>query len=343
MKIGFLASPTLFQRTGGLQNQVRSTLNALLEEGVDARLANPYEESLGVYDILHVFSAINGTFRFVQYGREIGVPAVVSAVVQIEFSPSLVRRKKLAERLTQRITRYEARTSFGESRTALTLADRVIALGRSEADTLSDAYDVDPARIGIIPNGVDARFFDATPDFFVQQTGLQPGFAFVPGNVSDYKGQLRLIEALAEDDVPIVLAGNCTGENQAYLERCLELGGTRTRYLGALTPDDPLLASAYAAAGVTVLPSVGEVAPNVITESLAAGTPAVVTRLNALDLDEGTGRFSQIEPGNRRAIRSAVLEMLRAPAPPEACAAAVANRRWDAIARRINAIYRDLV
>jgi hypothetical protein len=64
MRVGILSYPMLFQREGGLQIQVSSTIAALQRlsvPGLRVELVDPNRQRLDQFDLIHVFSAITAT------------------------------------------------------------------------------------------------------------------------------------------------------------------------------------------------------------------------------------------------------------------------------------------
>lgn len=343
MRVAVLTYPMLFQRLGGLQVQVCETVGALREIGIDARLFDVTSEKLVDYDIVHVFSAINGVQRIVEAAKDARKPVVLSSVIHGSDAWAIGIRARLASWLTARITGWEYATGYDQTRRALHVADRIIALGGSEAEFVSRHFDLPPDKIRVIPNGIARRFFAAERRAFLEKTGLQPGYVLCAATVSSYKNQLGLVRAAKELSVPIVLIGPCARDHQAYLAQCQTEAGSQLHYIGPLQHDDSLLASAYAGAGVTVLPSRTEVMPLTILESLAAGTPAVVTQHQSLGLTPRPPLYAEVDPDNTAAIRDAIRAALAAPASREDCRSIVTHLDWVQVARQIGAIYRELV
>jgi glycosyltransferase involved in cell wall biosynthesis len=342
MRVAILSYPMLFQRLGGLQVQVRETVGALREMGIDARLFDVTSEKLSEYDVVHVFSAINGVERIVEAAKDVGKPVVLSSVIHASDARAARHRARLASWLTGRITGWEYKTGYDQTRRAIDLADRIVALGEFEAEFVAHHFDQQRDKIRIVPNGIARRFFTADPRAFLEKTGLPQGYLLCAASVSPYKNQLGLVRAAKGLSVPIVLIGPCATEHQAYLAQCRTEAGSQLHYIGPLQYDDPLLASAYAGAGVTVLPSRTEVMPLSILESLAAGTPAVVTRHQSLGLAPQPPLYTEVDPENTAAIRDAIDAAIAVRTSSEQCRSIVAHLDWARVAQMIAAIYREL-
>jgi len=343
MRVGLLSYPMLFQREGGLQVQVRATLEALRALGnpdLQVGLVDPNREPLADYDVLHVFSAINGNYRVVELAAELGIPVVLSALVSPAWSRSGGACARLADRLTGRLTGWNVQTSYAQTKRALQMASCVIALGAAERTAIIDGFRTAPDKIRILANGVDRRFFQASPGLFLRRTGIGGPFVLMVGAISPYKNQLALAQALAPLGVAVVLAGSAPPQHHAYLQQLLRL--THVRHLGQLAHDDPLLASAYAAAAVLALPSQGEVFPLVVLEALAAGTPAVMTIGSALQLPHSAFALRQLRAQDMAAWTDAVAGWLAVPPDRRQVRALVEHYTWQYVARQLAQCYGEV-
>ena len=337
IKAAFLSYPMLFQRRGGLQNQILQTVGALHQHNVAAKIIDPVRDDLADFDLVHVFSVINGTYRIVEAARAKGKPVVLSPLVQPDMSRWDALRFRLVSELTARLARYRACTTFDQEREALSTADHIIALSQAERRVLTQVFGQSPDRITIIPNGVQEGFFSAAPRLFLEKTGIGGPFVLVSGTVSAYKNQLGVVEATRAGGLPVVMAGPI--DDDAYLAQCLKAGDGRVTYLGVLEYGDPLLESAYAAASVTVLISQGETFGLVAVESLAAGTPVVMTRKSGLELPERPPCLRYVEPASLCEVTAAISAAIQTPPDPEDCRALVRPLDWRRIAEEIRAVY----
>ena len=346
MRIGILSYPMLFQRDGGLQVQVRETIAALNRLGEDpshplqAQLVDPNQERLDSFDLIHVFSAINGNYRVVEAATEMGVPVVLSPLLSPGWDRAAGFRARIADRLAGRLTAWNVQTSYAQTKRALQLAKLVIALGEAEREAIISAFLLDPAKIRVFPNGISRHFFTASPELFRHRTGITGPFVLMVGSVNPYKNQLGLVQALTDLNLPVVLIGRVARQDQLYLDTVLR--SPWVRWLGALNHDDPLLASAYRAAAVVALPSHGEVFPLAVLESLAAGTPVVMTDENALDLQESAFALRKARWYDGAAQRTAIREFIHCPPERDAVRALVEQYTWQRVAAEIARCYVEL-
>lgn len=336
LKIGTLSYPMLFQTIGGLQIQVLETIEAVRRAGHDMRLIDPARERFVDFDLLHVFSVTAGNHTIVGQASWLDVPVVLSPLVS-RWTPSLARRARLLDRLAGRLTGWELTTNYRWMHIGLNTADHCVALGERERQMIVQAFDVPPARVSVVPNGIPARFFQPDPAAALAHFGLEPGYVLCVATVNDHKNQLGLARALAGSGRPLVLAGECMPANQELLKEVLAVPGTR--YLGSLAHDDPLLPGLYAGASATCLASFSEVMPLVVLESMAAGTPAVVTRHHGMDVGTMRGVLREVDPRSPREIAEAVAALTASPPSAEQCRAAVAHLSWDTVAAQLCDVY----
>lgn len=131
------------------------------------------------------------------------------------------------------------------------------------------------APFSVVHHGVDApAFADATARDFTDRYGLVD-FILCVGSVEPRKNQLMLIEAARDLDRSVVLVGSTHPVDQDYLELCRVRGGDAVVYVGQIPRE--LVASAYKAAAVHVLPSFAEGSALSTMEAAAAGCDIVTS------------------------------------------------------------------
>lgn len=153
------------------------------------------------------------------------------------------------------------------------------------------------------------------------------------GAVSPYKNQLGMAHALSELALPFVVIGEAQERDTDYLRQLRAVPGVIC--LGSLRQQERMLASAYAAAAVFVLPSQGEVFPLTVLEALAAGTPVVMTDESALHLPHSEFALRKARWDDSRAQKSALLDLLDAPPERERVRALVRQFTWDSVALQL--------
>jgi glycosyltransferase involved in cell wall biosynthesis len=109
-----------------------------------------------------------------------------------------------------------------------------------------------------------------------------------------------------------------------------------------LPHDSPLLASAYAAASVCVLPSLTEGQPLAALEAAAAGANLVVSDLPYLRETFGASAW-YCNPRSPSSIRRAVFAAGAAPRGARAADRPAWLRRWSDVATEVEALYRAVL
>lgn len=187
------------------------------------------------------------------------------------------------------------------------------------------ALGVEPARVALLPPGIDAdAFAEVDPPAARAALGLpeRPTVGYL-GRLAAYKGVDTLLAAApmlweAQEDLTVLVAGSPAGwvGYDAAVARARAHGGDRlVERLGFSDHDRPLL---YAACDVVVYPSSEESFGLVILEAWAARRPVVAA---------GIGAVSDV-------VRAGVDGLLVPPADPPALAAAVARLLADEETRR---------
>lgn len=343
VRVAMLSYPMLFQRQGGLQIQILETIAALKRLNIQAELINPIQDKLADYDLIHIFSAISGNYRLVEAAKGVAKPIVISPLIRPDWTRYTGFRERLLDRLVGKLSNWHIQTTYREIDYCLQNSDSIVALGEIEKRSIVDAFKVKPGKINVIPNGIPQRFFEASPNLFIEKHGVEPGFVLCVAAINSHKNQLALVQALRHTPYKIVLIGQCLETDKDYLAQILSF--TNVVYLGAMDYQNPLLASAYAAAGVFCLPSCSEVMPLSVLEALAAGTPAIVTKHHCMDVSNMHKHrvLMEIEPDNHEQIRSTVSQFLTDPASSEQCRSVVLNLSWDSVARDLSDVYRSLI
>lgn len=233
---------------------------------------------------------------------------------------------------------------------------RFIVLSQAFASLIHQRYGVPEESIRIVPGGVEADRFAATGSRREARERLgwpaDRPVALAVRRLTRRMGLENLVEAmeLVRQRVPdavLFIAGK--GPLAAELGARIEAAGlTEHVKLLGYVPDD-MLPLAYRAADVTVVPTVALEGFGLITvESLAAGTPALVTPVGGLpEVVRGLSKdlvFADCRPETLGEHLAAALGG-DAPLPSaDACQAYVrAHFDWPVIAARTRSVYEEVV
>jgi D-inositol-3-phosphate glycosyltransferase len=238
-------------------------------------------------------------------------------------------------------------------------SDAILASCRAEADQLIRLYGADPARIELVPPGVDHAFFSpgerpgARAALAHLQLGDGPVLLFV-GRIQPLKGLDVAVRALAHldrADATLVVVGGASGRGgAAEVERILELADA-LGVGGQLRLVDPqphhLLSTYYRAADVCVVPSRSESFGLVALEAAACGTPVVAAAVGGLRtlVDDGVTGFL-VEGRDPMAYAVEIGRIMEQPELADALGRQAARRArdytWSTAAARLRRVYGDI-
>jgi D-inositol-3-phosphate glycosyltransferase len=235
-------------------------------------------------------------------------------------------------------------------------SDAVLANAPAEADELVAHYDADPARIEIVPPGVDHAFFspgDRAGARAALGLGGHPVLLFV-GRIQPLKGLDVAVRALGEmqrrDAVLVAVGGTSGPAGDAHLAEVValarELGvADRLRFV----PAQPhhLLSTFYRAADLVLVPSRSESFGLVALEAAACGTPVVASAVGGLQTLVIDGRSGVLVPERAPASFAAAADRVLADPALAAHLAAGGVRiardyTWSTTAARLRRVYADV-
>lgn len=233
---------------------------------------------------------------------------------------------------------------------------RFVVLSDAFREVLCTQYGVSADRVRIVPGGVDADRFDvqASPQAARERLGWPTDRPILLSvrRLTRRMGLPNLITALEHvsqrhPDVLLYIAGK--GPLREQLDEQIRANNLdeHVELLGFVPDDD--LPFAYRAADVSVVPTTEHEGFGLITiESLAAGTPVLVTPVGGLpetvtDLSE----HLVLPDASTGAIRDALVQALDGTLPlpsPERCRHyARSNFDWPVIAQQIRTVYEEVL
>ncbi len=256
-------------------------------------------------------------------------------------------------------------------RTALHNADAVIAVSESTRRDVLRLFDVDEARVPVIPNGIDTDEYKPTrnPDVLIEH-GVDPDkpYALFVGRMTRQKGILYLLKAIPHID-PALQVVLCAGESDTpEMQREMEVlvGELQASRPGVVFIPQMLprwkTVIFYSHARVFCCPSIYEPFGIINLEAMACGTPVVGSAVGGIAevvVENETGFLvdARLDPapphdpsdpdGFARGLAHAINRFADDHALGERMGAAGRRRvldrySWGSIAERTLALYRDL-
>ena len=338
MKVCMIAPHSVSMIGGGPRIQLLRTAEHLPKHGVEVSYFDGWREyGRNEFDLHHLFGASMITYDIARRLSEYGRPYVVSSIFYTMRSPAFIR---LARRLGEFSKRFYQGiwTDYGLAAEVCRLAQGVLPNTTSEARIITEGFEVDRARVHLVPNGVDASFLNADPKLFIKTYGIRD-FVLNVGHIgSTRKNVLGLVRALERIDVPAVIIGQV--QRNDYSRRILDEAkrNPRITIIEGLPNDSPMLASAYAASALFVLPSLFETPGIAALEAGLAGTRGAIT-IHGGTTDYFGDMAEYCEPTLVTSIRSAIEQGLERPRDRRLREHIRAHYLWEEVARRTAEAY----
>jgi glycosyltransferase involved in cell wall biosynthesis len=217
-----------------------------------------------------------------------------------------------------------------------TIATHVSVCSLHEIGMLSRVVPTVHTPFTVAHHGVAAqKFACADAHDFTHRYGLTD-FILCVGSIERRKNQLLLVEAVRDLDRPIVLIGSVYPGDGDYLAMCRLRGGDALTYIDGLPHE--LVASAYKAAAVHVLPSFAEGSALSTMEAAAAGCE-IVTSNRGSEFEYYGDLACTCDPLSPSSIRTAVEHALLQPRG-EQLAARMRAFSWERTAEATLCAYR---
>src|SRR6476660_3438762 len=262
--------------------------------------------------------------------------------------------------------------SLWVEKTALELADAIIAVSGETKHDIDRLFDVDPARVHVIHNGIDLnqyRKVDSTAS--LKRFGIDPNTPYVlfVGRITRQKGFQHLIRAIQfmDRDFQIALCAAAPDTPGMAQEMKTAVERARAQRRGIIwineMVDQKTACELYSHAGVFVCPSIYEPFGIINLEAMACETAVVASAVGGIKevvVDGETGFLVPLEQMNEspfeaidpkkfaRDLAQRVNELIRDPELRERFGKAGRKRveenfSWAAIAEKTKALYASLL
>jgi glycogen synthase len=256
-------------------------------------------------------------------------------------------------------------------RTALEMADAVIAVSEGTRRDVEKLFQIDPARLHIIYNGIDpAEYQSVTTRSVLDRFGIDPAkpYALFLGRITRQKGIIHLVNAIQHLDpgFQIVLCAGAPDTPEIAAEMKAAVSQAQTQRDGIIWIDQMLdnksKIELYSHAGVFVCPSIYEPFGIINLEAMACGRAVVASAVGGIPevvVHDETGYLipveqmteSPFEPVNpekfSRDLATRINEIMADPAKQKAFGNAGRQRAidtfsWASIAKQTKALYETL-
>jgi starch synthase len=256
-------------------------------------------------------------------------------------------------------------------RTAMEMADAVIAVSEGTRRDVEALFDVDPAKLHIIHNGIDPREYskvDSTAA--LSHHGVDPSkpYALFVGRITRQKGIIHLVNAIKHlaPGFQIVLCAGAPDTPQIAQEMKSAIEQAQAAREGVVWIDGMLDNTSkielYSHASVFVCPSIYEPFGIINLEAMACGCPVVASAVGGIPevvVDGETGYLVPVEQMSEspfeatnpakfsQDLATRINDLMADPAKQKAFGEAGRKRAvevfsWESIARQTKALYESL-
>jgi glycosyltransferase involved in cell wall biosynthesis len=320
------------------------TFNQTLARNADAIKADVYEShTASGYGLLKAFRKRGVNVPFVQTVHGVLADEYVQAVLRGGTS----LRSRLANMFMWQLAKHEEESAKN--------ATLVVTISKYSHRKIRQFYNVDPAKIRIVPNGVDTDRFQPAGDCQKVKRRLKAGnrqIVLFVGRLIPRKGLGYLVEAAKHvvkerRETLFVIVGNGPLRNRLVSD--VEAAGLAGNFAFLGDVSEKTLTEAYSCADVFALPSIQEGQGIVLLEAQASAKPVVAFDVSGVAEAVRAGETGLlVKSADSNELAEAILrllsdESLRLKMGAKGREFVCSELSWDVCAERILRVYREAV
>lgn len=337
MKILYGAQPAVAIKKGGLYIQLLKTKSHMEKLSFIIDLNDPWiDPDKEEYNLFHLFGANFSTNILGTLIKDKNIPLIVTPVF---FSKHKAQTLRFVNRINGLLFKvFKVSTPHIYTKELLDRADRILPNTQREKNLIIKGFGIPENRVTLIHNGVEERFYNASPEVFVKKFGIKDFILYVGYIGNGRKNTLNLVRAVKGIDIPAIFIGPVV--KTAYGEQCIEeiKENKNITIIEPLPHDSPLLESAYAACDTFVLPSLFETPGLSALEAGLAGAKIVITKYGGTT-DYFRDKVIYVEPKSVSSIRNGIIKSLSQAKTDSLKNHILKSYLWKDIAKEIEKVY----
>lgn len=297
---------------------------------IDVNICNERNIDVKKYDIVHIFNTIRvfESYKFYENAKDKGIPIVLTPIYwnlrDFYFQNNDIESLRIWDKNEKK--RLEI----------LKGVDVILVHAKGEIESLEKNYGL-LKNYEILPYGVDDKFYLGNMKYLKKKYGIDE-YILCVGRIHKQKNQISLFEALKDEEIPIVLAGNIN--DTEYLKSCLKVRNKNVLVFGNSNNYD--LVSLYKSAKVHILPSLFEYPGLASLEAAASGCNVITTNVGTTKEVFGN-RVSYCNPYDITDIKNKVMRSFATNKNPDLASYIKVNNNWNNICKKLLNIYELLL
>lgn len=277
------------------------------------------QQNYKAYDIVHTWGIISHYYNSVKFFHDKKIPQVITPIYWSFTNQALhdsnlktIERGKIV--IAELINRFGP-LSISTKRKIISMADIVMPNSTMEGEIMHKYLQVPWEKIYPVYYGANLLFYNADPSLFIKKYGFED-FVLFSGEVEPRKNLLMLIKIMKELKKHLVIIGHDKTKEphqfKDYCMKCRKEEGKYIHFIGKFGYNDPMLASAYAAAHTLAMPSWLETPGISALDAGLAGANLVVTSIGSTP-EYFKSYAWYVNPNNKNELKSKLLESINTP------------------------------
>ena len=342
MKILFSSYQSISLMKGGPTYKIKCLKESLENLSIKVDLFDPWNNnSIRNYDLVHIFNAHSGVYHFAESLKNKNINYIVNPIFYSKHSSNTIRLYLFLQSQINKIIRGTI-SEISMVKSVCQNAQLIMPNTIKEEKLIKYGMGLKNLNFKTIHNGVEKRFINCDPNLFIKKYNVSDFILHVGHIGANRKNTFRFLKAVNAIDYPVVIIGNVLNNDEG--KKCLELINSNKNilFLDWIGHSDPMLASAYAASRLFVLPSLYETPGRAALEAGLAGSNIAITKHG------GTKEYfsdfaNYINPYSIQSIKKSIINGINSTKSSNLSKHIEKNFLWDKIANQIKNEYIKII